>query len=46
MTERAMARAERLRLGGDVNLWRAGHLQDLRGRDVKLRAKSLKISAA
>ena len=37
---------ERLRLGGTVYIWRAGHLQDAHGADVPLRAKSLKMFAA
>ena len=34
---------ERLRLGGVDYLWQDGLLQDAQGRDVPLRAKSLKL---
>lgn len=46
MADRATTSSERLRLGDAEYLWRAGHLHDNRGRDVQLRAKSLKLFAA
>ncbi len=37
---------ERLRLGDAIYLWRDGQLQDMQGRDIPLRAKSLRMFAA
>lgn len=37
---------EKLRLGDVIYVWRDGQLQDARGQDVPLRAKSLKMFAA
>ncbi len=37
---------EKLRLGDAIYVWRDGQLQDMRGQDVPLRAKSLKMFSA